>query len=65
MSNLRGCLTISQGVHACSVASVVSDFLVTPGSSVYGISQQEYCSGLPFLPPWDLPDTEIEPAAPG
>ena len=25
-------------------------------------SRQEYCSGLPFPPPGDLPDTGIEPA---
>ena len=28
-----------------------------PDSSVYGISQQEYWSGLPFLSPRDLPDS--------
>ena len=31
-----------------------------PGSSVHGISQQEYWSGLPFPSPWDLPDPGIE-----
>ena len=30
-------------------------------SRVHGISQQEYWSGLPFPPPGDLPDSEIEP----
>ena len=29
-----------------------------------GFSQQEYRSGLPFLPPGDLPDSGIEPASP-
>ena len=29
-----------------------------------GFSRQEYWSGLPFLPPGDLPDTGIEPAVP-
>ena len=33
-----------------------------PGSSVCGFS--EYWSGLPFPPPRDLPDPEIEPASP-
>ena len=34
------------------------------GSSVHGIfSQQEYWSGLPFLPPEDLPDPGIKPAS--
>ena len=37
-----------------------------PGSSVHGIifSRPEYWSGLPFLPPGDLSDPEIEPASP-
>ena len=34
-----------------------------PGSSVHGILQ-EYCSGLPFPSPGDLPDPGIEPASP-
>ena len=28
------------------------------------LSRQEYCSGLPFPPPGDLPDPGIKPAAP-
>ena len=28
------------------------------------LSQQEYCSGLPFPPPGDLPDQGIEPSSP-
>ena len=35
-----------------------------PGSSVHGISQQEYCSGLPFPSPEVLPDPGIEPMYP-
>ena len=35
-----------------------------PCSSVHGILQQEHWSGLPFLPPGDLPDPGIEPASP-
>ena len=34
-----------------------------PGSSVPGISQQEYCSGLTFPSPGDLPDPGIEPVS--
>ena len=34
-----------------------------PGSSVHGISQQAYCSGLPFPTPGDLPDPGTEPAS--
>ena len=35
-----------------------------PGSSVHGISRQEYWSGLPFPPPGDLPNPGIEPRSP-
>ena len=35
-----------------------------PGSSVHGILQEEYWSGLPFLSPGDLPDPGIEPGSP-
>ena len=35
-----------------------------PGSSVHGISQQEYWSGLPFRPPGDLPDAGKDPKLP-
>ena len=35
-----------------------------PGSSVHGLSRQEYWSGLPCPPPGDLPDPGIEPRAP-
>ena len=34
-----------------------------PGSSLHGISQEEYWSGLPFPPPGDLPDPGIEPTS--
>ena len=36
-----------------------------PGSSVHGISRQEYWSGLPFLPPGDFPNPGMEPQSPG
>jgi len=32
-----------------------------PGNSVDGILRAKSWSGLPFLPPEDLPDPEIEP----
>ena len=35
-----------------------------PGSSVRWILRQEYCSGLPFTSPGDLPDLGIEPGSP-
>ena len=34
------------------------------GSSVHGIFQAKYWSGLPFPSPGDLPDPGIEPASP-
>ena len=35
-----------------------------PGSSICGIFQQEYWSGLPFPSPGDLPGSRIEPRSP-
>ena len=35
-----------------------------PGFSVHGLSRQEYCSGLPFPTPVDLPNLVIEPLSP-
>ena len=35
-----------------------------PGSSVYGLSSQEYWSGVPLPSPGDLPDPGIEPVSP-
>ena len=35
-----------------------------PGSSVQGISRQEYWSGLPFPSPWDFPNPGIESGSP-
>ena len=35
-----------------------------PGSSVHGIFQAGYWSGLPFPSPGDLPDPGIEPRSP-
>ena len=56
-------------VLAC-MQSVVSDSLWPPGLGSYQdplsmkFSRQEYWSGLPFPPPGDLPDPEIEPKSP-
>ena len=44
--------------------SVVSDSLSPPGSSVHGILQQEYWSGLPSPPSEDLPNPGIQPRSP-
>ena len=50
------------------ICSVVSSSLQPmdcspPGSSVHGISRQEYCIGLPFPSPEDLPNPGIEPGS--
>ena len=34
------------------------------GFSVHRLPRQEYCSGLPFVSPGDLPDPGIEPMSP-
>ena len=50
--------------------SVVSDSFVTPWTIAYHaplsmeFSRQEYCSGLPFRFPGDLPDPGIESGSP-
>jgi len=43
----------------------VTLWTVTPQAPLsMGFSRQEYCSGLPFLSPEDLPDPEIKPGSP-
>ena len=48
----------------------MSDYFVTLQSIAHlaplsmGIPRQEYCSGLPFPPPGDLPDPGVEPGSP-
>ena len=52
---------IDECEHACSVTSVVSDS-AAPWTEARQVplsmkfSRQEYWSGLPCPPPWDLPD---------
>ena len=55
-------------LHACLVASVVSDSVTlwTVGCQAplsMGFSRQEYWSGLPFIPPGDLRHPETEPVS--
>ena len=54
-------------VHACAQSCLTlchpMDYS-PPGSSVRGISQQEYWSRLSFPPPGNLPDPEIKPTCP-
>ena len=48
----------------------MSNFLRPPWTATHqallskGLFRQEYWSGLPFLPPGDLPDPGIEPTSP-
>ena len=52
------------------VSSIMSDSAI-PWTVVHnaplsmGFPRQEYWSGLPFPPPWDLPDPGIKPMSPG
>ena len=46
---LQSCLFVSLSTIACQAALSMA------------FSKQEYWSGLPFLPPGDLPNTGIEP----
>ena len=56
--------------HVCSVASLCVHLFATPWTVApqaplsMGFSRQEYCSGLPFSPPGDLPDKGVEPVFP-
>ena len=52
---MRECPVVSDCLHLWSVASQASMSM--------GFSKQEYWSGLPFPPPRDLPDSEIEPVS--
>ena len=55
-------------IHACVLSHV--QLFAIPWTVAHqaplsmGSPSQEYCSGMPFPPPGDLPDSEIEPAPP-
>ena len=57
-------------VHATCTHSAMSEFLWSWGlypsrlPCPWGVSRQEYWSGLPCSPPGDLPEPEIEPKSP-
>ena len=64
-----GCHFLLQCMHACYVASVVSDSMRPYGQQPTrllstGFSRQEYWSGLPFPSLGDLPNPGIEPRSP-
>ena len=52
-------------VHAQLLSATLCDHEPPPGSSVHGISQQEYWTGFPFPSPGYLPDPGFEPKSPG
>ena len=66
-----GCHFLLQCMKVKSESEVVQSCLTLrdpmdcslPGSSIHGIFQAKYWSGLPFPSPGDLPDPGIEPAA--
>ena len=60
MLQINVCVLIAQSCHTLCNSMDIS----LPGSSVNGNFQQEYCSGLTFSSPGDLPDPGIEPRSP-
>ena len=50
--------------HACSLSHVTPWTAARQAPPSMDFSRQEYWSGLPFPPPWDLPDPGIEPTFP-
>ena len=58
--NTNTCNCVCVRAQLCSTLCDPMD-CSPPGSSVRGISQARYWSGLPFPPPGDLPDPGIEP----
>ena len=61
-------------VHICACVCTLSRSVMSDSLRPHGLahqaplsmvlSQQQYWSGLPFLPPRDLPDPRIEPVSP-
>ena len=50
----------ANSVHSCLTLGDTLEYSL-PGSSVHGILQQEYWSGLPCPPPGSLPNPRISP----
>ena len=53
-------------VPSCLAVLTLCDSMdcILPGSSVYGIPQEGYWSGLPLPSPEDLPDSDMEAGSP-
>ena len=62
-SSLACLLHVCVFAQSCPILSDPMDYS-PPGSSLHGISRQEYWSELPFLPPGYLPDPGIKPTSP-
>ena len=53
------------GLVAKSCLTLLTPWIVARQAPLsLGFSRQEYGSGLPFLPTWDLPNPGIEPGFP-
>ena len=52
--------------EVCQLCLTLCDLMdcSPPGSSIHGLSRQEYWSVLPFPSPGDLPDPGIKPRSP-
>ena len=65
-----GILVAGMILQVYLVAKSCQTLLMTPGTVAcqvplsMGFPRQEYCSGLPFPSPGDLPDLGIEPVSP-
>ena len=65
-----GILVAGMILQVYLVAKSCQTLLMTPGTVAcqvplsMGFPRQEYCSGLPFPSPGDLPDPGIEPRSP-
>ena len=62
LTKVRVCVHI-QLLHLCLTFCNPKDHS-PPGSSVHGVSQKKYWSGLPCPPPGDRPNPGIEPGSP-
>ena len=51
-----------QSIHSCPIF-VTSWTVAHQAHLSMGFSRQEYCNGLPYPPPGDLPNPPIEPVA--
>ena len=67
--SLSSCVCVCVWARACTQSCWVVSSSVTLWTVAHqaplsmGFPRQEYCSGLPFLSPEDLPDSGIEPAS--